>query len=71
MDFAVSVRMGVQLGGVEVAQCVGGEIAEAPHAPMDVLKASMSVVGRAYDKEVFKLIVPSLWDPSNFKFSSQ
>ena len=50
---------GEELGGIEVAEGVGWEVAEASHGPMDVLQAAFGVGGWGHLEEVFEVTVPS------------
>ena len=50
------------MGGVEVAEGVGGEVAEATHGPVDVLEAAVGVVGDREAEEGLEGFVPGLGD---------
>src|SRR5689334_20364950 len=47
-----------ELGGVKVAERVGRKVAEAAHAPMDVLQAALRFVGRGKLEELLELVIP-------------
>src|ERR1700678_3839147 len=56
---------GEELGRVDVAQRVGGEIANQPGTPMDVLEAALCVVGRG-DAQAFPvLLIPRRGEVAN------
>src|SRR5437588_398865 len=47
-----------ELRRVEVAERVGREVAQAAHAPVDVLQAAFRVAGRRQVEELPELLVP-------------
>lgn len=49
---------GHELGGEEVAERIGRKIAEAAHAPVDVLQAALGVVRRGQIEEGLELFAP-------------
>src|SRR5262249_9140296 len=51
----VLAGLGHELGGVEVAERVRREVAKAAEAPVDVLQATLRVVGRRQSKGPLKL----------------
>ena len=46
------------MGGGQIPQCVGGEVAEAAKGPVDVLEAATGVVGDFEAEEFFEEFVP-------------
>lgn len=60
-----------ELGRVDVAERVGGEVSEATHRPVDVLEASVGVVGRAEAEEFFELFIPGGGDVGHFEVSGK
>lgn len=50
-----------ELGGEEVSQRIGGEVAEASVAPMHILQAALGVVGGRYSKVFHHQFVPTAW----------
>ena len=60
-----------ELGGVDVSEGVGGEVAEAAHGPVDVLEATFTIVFRREAEEFFELVVPGVGDISDFEFTGE
>ena len=56
-----------ELGGVDVPERVGGEVAEAPHGPVDVLKAAFGVGLGTEAEEFFERVIPSGGDVGHFQ----
>jgi hypothetical protein len=55
-------RLLEELGGVEVAERVGGEVADRAVGPVDVLEAAAGVVGRGEAEVLAHLFVPRAGD---------
>ena len=60
-----------KLGGVDVAEGVGREVAQAAHRPVDVLETAIGVVFRAEPEEFFELIIPGGGDVGDFEFAGE
>ena len=56
-----------ELRGVEVAEGVGGEVAEAAHGPVNVLQATFGVAGWGHAEEFFEVGIPSGGDVFHFE----
>ena len=54
----VGLRLGEQLGRVQVPQGIGGKIADQPGAPVDVLEHAAGIVGRIDLEAPAVLLVP-------------
>src|SRR5713101_1784424 len=59
-----------ELRGVEIAERIGGEVADASHAPVDVLKAPMGVGGRRQLKRLLEFLVPSAGDVGRLQIAA-
>ena len=59
------------MGGVDVPEGVGGEVAEAAHGPVDVLKAAFGVVFGTEAKEFFEGVIPSGGDVGHFELAGE
>ena len=60
-----------ELGGVDVAEGVGREVAEAAHGPMDVLEAAFGVVFGFEAEEFFEGFVPGGGDVGDLEFAGE
>lgn len=73
-DFAFPVGVVVgkffeELSGIEVAECVGGEVAHASHRPVDVLEAAEGVIRRCDAEELLHFLIPGGGDVFDFEGS--
>ena len=60
-----------ELGGVDVAEGVGGEVAEPAHGPVDVLEAAFGVVFGAEAEEFFEGFVPGVGDVGDVEIAGE
>ena len=60
-----------ELGGVDVAEGVGGEVAESAHGPMDVLEAAFGIGLGAEAEELFEGFVPGGGDVGDLEFAGE
>lgn len=58
-----------ELGGIEIAEGVGGEVADTAKRPMDVLETTESVFRRSDAKELGHFLVPSSRNVFDFQGS--
>ena len=47
-----------ELGGVDIAQRVSGEVSESPHGPVDVLKTAFGISLGSEAEEFFEFVIP-------------
>ena len=71
-DAGLPVGMGFfkgveELGGIEVAEDIGGEVSDEPKRPMNILEASFGIVGRGDVQVVVHLLVPDGRDVFHFQ----
>lgn len=60
-----------ELGGIDISEGVGREVAEAAHGPMDVLKAAFGIGLGAEAEEFFEGFVPGGGDVGDLKFAGE
>lgn len=70
-DVCVFHRCFEELGGVDVAEGVGGEVAEAAHGPVDVLQAAFGVGFWTEAEELFELVIPGGGDVGDLEFAGE
>ena len=66
-NHGVSHRFVEQLRCIEVPEGVGRKVAEAAHAPVDVLKTTAGVIRRGESEEVLKTFVPGRGNVCHFE----
>ena len=47
-----------ELGGIDIAQRVSGEVSESTHGPVDILKTAFRISLGSEAEEFFELVIP-------------
>lgn len=55
-----------ELGGVDIAQRVSGEVSDSTHGPVDVLKTAFGISLGSEAEEFFELVIPCSGDVGDF-----
>src|SRR5262245_12989001 len=59
-----------KLGGVEIAKGIRGEVADASHAPVNVLKASHGIGGRRETEALREFLIPGTRNVGGFQIAA-